>query len=354
MNTRWRNALIRSSATLYDAIKLLESEALIGIALVVDSEDKLIGTVTDGDVRRALIEGCPMDAPVTQVLNAEPVLGKQNDEVDKLNRIASMGNVTRIPIIDHDGHVCGLRFVDESISGGTEPRVVIMAGGFGTRLRPITEQIPKPLVRVGGKPILERLIEQLRGQGLCRVTIALFYKAEMIREYFGDGEKWGVDISYVFEEEPLGTAGALGLLSRELPGQPILVLNCDLLTKVNFSQLLDFHAEERSNATVGVRQYDIQVPYGVIRTEGKAVRSIDEKPTQSHFINAGIYVFDSQFLSLLSPGEKIDMPDLIRLGIDKDRKVTVFPIHEYWLDIGALPELSAARSELKDNSSDWL
>ena len=350
----WKKVKLPPSATLFDAINLLEKQAIVGIILITDAKDYLLGTVTDGDIRRALIAGKDTASCIEEVMNRKPVVARGEVETHVIENLASLGNVTRVPILDNDGRVKGIQCTDTiAPKERGDNRVVIMAGGLGTRLKPITDNIPKPLVSVGGKPILERILEQLQTQGFRNITLAVYYKSEMIQEFFGDGSHWGLEISYIHEEKPLGTAGALGLLPSGLGSTPILVLNCDLLTKINFRQLIDFHNEENATATVAARQYDIQVPYGVVKTKGAKVQGIEEKPVQSHFVNAGIYVISPQMLSFLKKDQRSDMPMLIEEAIAKGHHVSMFPVHEYWLDIGAMPELSLARNQIKDNSDDW-
>ena len=224
--------------------------------------------------------------------------------------------------------------------------VFLMAGGFGKRLHPMTNDTPKPLLKVGDKPILEMILKQFIDAGFHNFYISTHYKAEMIREYFGNGDKWNVSIQYIHEEKPLGTAGALGLLPKDLLELPILVMNGDLLTKVNYKHLLDFHIEQGGEATMCAREYDIQVPYGVVEVEEQRVKSIIEKPVHKFYINAGIYVLNSAKVKSIDGDSYLDMPNLLnKLVSDNDENIGMFPIHEYWLDIGRMDEFQQAQSE---------
>ena len=218
-----------------------------------------------------------------------------------------------------------------------------MAGGFGMRLQPLTNDIPKPLLKIGNKPILETILHQFIDAGFHNFYISTHYKADMVRKHFSDGKKWNVSIQYVHEDKPLGTAGALGLLTVDFPELPIIMMNGDLLTNVDFGSLLKFHNEQDAIATMCVREYDIQVPYGVVKLSQQKVVSITEKPIQKFFINAGIYVLNSSLLLSVDGESHIDMPNLLEKQIEANEKVNIFPLHEYWLDIGQIEQLEQAK-----------
>ena len=225
--------------------------------------------------------------------------------------------------------------------------VFLMAGGFGKRLRPLTDEIPKPLLKVGNKPILQTIMERAINSGFHNFYISTHYKAEMVREHFGNGERWGVSIQYIYEEEPLGTAGALGLLPDSLPELPILMMNGDLLTDVNFEQLLKFHNEQKGMATLCVREYDFQVPYGVIEADGMRVASIIEKPVHRFFVNAGIYVLDHCIPATIKNRGYLDMPQFFEECIARGKSVNMYPLHEYWLDTGRVEDYQRAQDEIR-------
>jgi NDP-sugar pyrophosphorylase family protein len=251
----------------------------------------------------------------------------------------------QIPVLDEDRRVVGLEVWDELVEiRERDNLVVFMAGGLGTRLHPLTKDRPKPLLKVGNKPVLETILDNCKAYGFHRFVIAVNYKAEMVQEYFGDGSRWGVNISYLREEKRLGTAGALGLLS-ERPIQPILVMNADVLTKVNLQQLMNFHTDHRSIATMCVREYDFQVPYGVVKIDRHCLLAIEEKPISRFFVNAGIYVLEPEVLDLVGRDEQIDMPTVFEKVISLRREVVAFPIREYWLDIGKMDDYERANLE---------
>jgi NDP-sugar pyrophosphorylase family protein len=222
-----------------------------------------------------------------------------------------------------------------------------MAGGLVNRLRPLTDECPKPMLKVGNKPLLETIVENFIEYGFHRFYISVNYMADVVESYFGDGSRWGVDIEYLHEEHRLGTAGALSLLP-ETPTEAILVMNGDLLTKVNFKQLLDFHYGHQAQATMCVREYDFQVPYGVVKIDGQRITSIDEKPIQRFFVNAGIYVLEPEALDLISSNIFFDMTTLFEKLIELKKEPAVFPIREYWLDIGHLADYNRANGEYRD------
>jgi NDP-sugar pyrophosphorylase family protein len=223
-----------------------------------------------------------------------------------------------------------------------------MAGGFGKRLQPLTDNVPKPLLKVGKNPILENILIQFIEAGFHNFYISTHYKAEMVREYFGDGGNWGIKIRYIHENKPLGTAGGLGLLPNNLPKLPILVMNGDLLTKIDFSELLNFHLQEKGDATMCVREYDFQVPYGVVKTEELRIISIEEKPVQRFFVNAGVYVLNSSILESIDGINYLDMPQLLEGVIENCGQVNMFPVHEYWLDIGQIEQFNQAQQDISN------
>jgi NDP-sugar pyrophosphorylase family protein len=255
--------------------------------------------------------------------------------------------ISRVPIVDESGKIVGLHSIEEMFKTKRRDNpVVIMAGGLGTRLSPLTDEIPKPLLRVGGKPILEIILTNCIQHGFSQFFISLNYRGEMIKEYFGDGSKWGVSIVYLEEKQQLGTAGALKLLPK-MSDAPILVLNGDRLTNVNLAHMIDFHHANESFATMGVKQYDIEVPYGVICTENESITSIKEKPVHSFMVNAGVYVVNPETLASIPLGARYNMTDHFSSLMENERKVTAFPIHEYWLDIGKMQDFERAQVDVQ-------
>jgi len=343
----WQRVCLKRDNTISEAIKVLDREAL-QIILVVSDKDTLLGTITDGDIRRALTHSYSLEIRLDEVMNKNPTVASVNDEREKILTMMQDQALLHIPLVNSDGHLAGL----ETLKHLTEqPRydnsVFLMAGGFGKRLRPLTLDIPKPLLKVGTKPILETILEQFAESGFHNFYISTHYKAEMVREYFGTGEQWNVSIQYVYENEPRGTAGALGLLPEDLPNLPVIVMNGDLMTKVNFENLLNFHQEHGNTATMCVREFDFQVPYGVVKTDGKSITSIVEKPVHSFFVNAGIYVLNMDLIRTVDGAKYIDMPDLLEQSIENGEKISMFPIHEFWLDIGNLPDYNRANNQVE-------
>jgi dTDP-glucose pyrophosphorylase len=325
-----------------------------GIALVVDQERRLLGTITDGDIRRAILAGTDLESPVS-VLLAKKISSQYPKpvtalpETDRKTLIALMQEhvLRQIPILDNDGRVVDLVMMDDLIPTQNLPlQAVIMAGGSGTRLRPLTEDMPKPMLPLGGKPLMELVIEQLRQVGIRRVNITTHYKPEIISNHFGDGSSFGVELNYVNEDKPLGTGGALGLI--DAPTETMLVINGDILTQVDFRAMLAYHQEHRAVMTVAVRQYDIKVPYGVIECEGSRVATLKEKPQMHLLVNAGVYLLEPTVYEFIPKRKHFNMTDLIQWLLDSDRIVVSFPIIEYWLDIGQLVDYAKAQNDVEN------
>lgn len=318
------------------------------IALVVDHAERLLGTVTDGDVRRGLLRGKSLNDPVSQVMNAYPTVASPYDSKENILALMKLKQLQQIPVVDEDGRVLHVETLGELLRPSKkENAVVLMAGGLGTRLRPLTHECPKPLLKVGDRPILETILLNFIDHGFYRFYISVHYKAEMIKSYFGDGSRWNVEIHYLHEDDSLGTAGALSLLP-ETPSSPFFVMNGDLLTKVNFEQLLDFHLAHKAKATMCVRKYDHQVPYGVVKLNRHELLGIEEKPVQRFFVNAGIYVLDPSVIPLIPRNSYYDMPSLFDLLVKQQERAIAFPIREYWLDIGRFADFERANLEFAE------
>ena len=343
----WKTVVVAGETPLTEAIKRIDASAL-QVALVVSAEGALEGIVTDGDIRRALLKGASLDIPVREAMNRRPSTALATTPRDEQLAIMRRKAIRHLPLVDVAGLLTGLATMDE-LTGLTrrDNWVVLMAGGLGSRLRPLTDNCPKPMLQVGNKPLLQTILEKFIESGFHRFYISVNYMADVIEEYFGDGSRWRVEIVYLHEEKRMGTAGALGLLPGK-PDLPLLVMNGDVLTKVNFRQLLDFHVEHTSVATMCVREYDFQVPYGVVTADGHRIVSIDEKPIQTFFVNAGIYVIEPAALDAIPPGQFFDMPTLFTEMIQGGRGTSVFPIREYWLDIGHMADYQRANGEYMD------
>jgi dTDP-glucose pyrophosphorylase/CBS domain-containing protein len=325
-----------------------------GIALVTDEKRHLLGTITDGDVRRTMLAGVSLDAPVSVILERKvgtqypkPITAQVGTDREELLALMHQHVLHQIPILDDAGSVVDLVLLNELVPTNELPlQAVIMAGGLGTRLRPLTEDLPKPMLAVGGKPLMERVIEQLRQVGIRHVNVMTHYKSEKIVDYFGDGHAFGVDLSYVNEDHPLGTGGALGLMPASQ--EPMLVMNGDILTQVNFRAMHDFHQEHKADLTVAVRRYEMQVPYGVIECEGVRVRQLQEKPQIGFLVNAGIYLLEPTVYQFIPQNTNFNMTDLIQWLLDAGRTVVGFPIREYWLDIGQHADYEQAQEDVRN------
>ena len=323
-----------------------------GIALVLTDDGFLAATVTDGDIRRAILAGLDLNLTITQLLESRgpafqtpPVTAAVGTANDLLLHTMNEKGLRQIPLLDDDGRVVSVVLLSELVKEYELPlRAVVMAGGFGTRLRPLTEELPKPMLPLGTKPLLELIVEQLRDAGIKQVNVATHYKGEVISEHFKDGQDFGVDIRYVKEDQPLGTAGALSLLEES--DEPVLVINGDILTRVDFRAMLNFHREHRADLTVAVKQYELSVPYGVVLTDGVFVTGMSEKPIVKQFINAGIYLLSPAVRRLIPNGRPYDIPDLIQRLLKQGQPVVCFPIREYWLDIGKADHYDQAQSDI--------
>lgn len=344
---QWESTLVSPETSLEDAIATLDRGAL-RIAIVADEKRRLLGTLTDGDIRRALLKHMPLDIAVREVMCATPQTAQRDWSNARVRAVMESTELLQLPVVDADGRIVGL----ETLHGLLEKRllnnpVFLMAGGFGTRLHPLTHDCPKPLLKVGDKPILELILESFIKEGFHQFFISTHYLPEMIRDHFGDGKRWGVNIRYVYEEEPLGTGGALGLLPYEEINDPLIMMNGDVLTTVDYCGLLDLHKEYNCIATMCVRGYEHQVPYGVIQGDGHRVVSMVEKPTHKYFINAGIYVVSPELINMVKTGIRIDMPTLLEKAIAEGKEVAMFPVHEYWLDVGRMEDFKRAQVEFK-------
>ncbi len=309
----------------------------LGLALLVDGDGILLGTITDGDIRRAMLAGLALDAPAVSIRERQPH-GPTTASLDaapaELIELMGRHSLRHVPIVDRDGRPVDVAALDDLVEDTALPlRAVVMAGGFGKRLGALTETLPKPMLPVGGRPLLERIIDQLRVAGIDRVHVTTHYRPEEIVDHFGDGGDFGVQIEYMNEDQPLGTAGALGLL-EPVDGQPILVLNGDIVTDADFRALLNFHAEHAAEMTVGVWPYEVHVPYGLVESDGEIVTGISEKPVIRSFVNAGLYLVNPDVCRSIPRGERLDMPELIERLLAEGRRVISFPLREYWLDIG--------------------
>lgn len=347
--------VVPPTASIRDAMLRIDADPA-GVALVADGTGRLVGVVTDGGIRRAMLAdlGLDLDAPVAELLKQEaqqddgiprPLTAPVGTDDTELLRLMTHYQVRQIPLVDHDGHAVGLAALGDLVKS-YEPRLraLVMAGGYGRRLAPLTDDVPKPMLPVGDRPLLERIIGQLRDAGIHRVNVATHYRSEAITGHFGDGSGFGVEIEYVNEDEPLGTAGALGLVPSD--GEPVLVVNGDILTSVDFRAMHAFHEEHHADLTVAVRAYEVRVPYGIVQTSGVEVVGVEEKPLVRAFVNAGMYLIAPALCRLVPQGKPYDMTDLIAAALENDLRVVSFPLRESWLDIGQLEDYERALAEL--------
>ncbi len=340
---------LEENATISDAIQDL-NESHSKISLVLSQERTLIGTITDGDIRRGLLKGLSITSPITNIIQRNALVVPPNMSRDMVLQLMIANKIHQIPVVDANKKVVGLHLW-EDISTTINPQVrtnimVIMAGGKGIRLRPYTENCPKPMLLVAGKPMLEHIIERAKSEGFFQFVISIYYLGHIIEEYFGSGEKLGVKIDYLREQSPLGTAGALGLLNP-LPSVPFVVTNGDVITDIRYGELLDFHVRNNAAATMAVRVYEWQHPFGVVKIDGLEIVGFEEKPVDRSHINAGIYVIDPHVLKYLKNNDYCDMPTLFERLKHLSIRTIAYPMHEPWLDVGRPDDLIIANSDGK-------
>ena len=334
---------INQNASIKQALKVIDKGA-IKVAVVLSDDGLLLGMLNDGDIRRALLKGMSLDDSITSIINRDPVVANINDTKERILELANEKKLHQIPIISN-GKLIGIQDIREFLAPKNKPnKVILMVGGLGTRLRPLTNDVPKPMLDVGNKPILHTIVENFAKYGYTDIIMCVNYKSEIIKEYFGNGDKFGVKIEYVLESQRMGTAGALSLLQKR-PKDDFFVMNGDLLTNVNFEYLHEYHKDSNALASICIRKYEMQVPYGVVNVRANKVTSIEEKPTQSFFVSAGIYMFSPIVLDFIPKGVFYDMPTLFSELLKHDFPIHPFPIREYWLDIGKMDEYRRANDE---------
>lgn len=341
----WKEVVVRREMPLREVIAKIDKSGL-QLALVLNSDETLAGVLTDGDVRRAILAGKSLDVNVSEVMNPQPTVAPASMPRSKMLQLMRRLAIHHLPLVNAEHQVVGLVTLDDLIGAVERPNwVILMAGGLGTRLHPLTKECPKPLLKVGGKPILEIIIESFAEQGFKQIFLSVNYKAEMIQDYFGEGDRWGVQLNYIHEKERLGTAGSLSLLP-ERPTTPMIVMNGDILTRTSFDSLLKFHEAQNAVATMAVRDYDYQVPYGVVRMNGTKIEAIEEKPIQHFFVNAGIYALSPEVLKYIPKNTFFDMPTLFENLISANQATAAYPLREYWLDIGRMSDLEKANQQI--------
>ncbi|MDC1510700.1 nucleotidyltransferase family protein [Gammaproteobacteria bacterium] len=342
----WRAMALPLGSTIQQAVCNLEASSR-QIVLVVSETEKLIGTLTDGDIRRAFLKGFNLESVIDDIIKRDPKTVPSELSLDMVLDLMLVSRIHQLPIVDNEGKVLGLHLWDEIlVPKKIKNTLVIMAGGKGKRLRPYTGSCPKPMLEVDGKPLLEHIILKACNGGIINFVISLGYLGHIIEEYFGDGSELGVSIQYLREEQPLGTAGCLSLLP-ELPKLPVVVTNGDVLTDVNYLNLLDFHSRHSAQATMVVRQQEMQNQFGVVQIKGVEIQSFEEKPIYRCHINAGIYVLEPSVLEQLKHQQYCDMPDLFQLSKQNGARVIAYPIYEPWLDVGRPEDLDTARNLIR-------
>lgn len=345
----WRKTLLSPDQLIRDVIANL-NETGLQIVLVIDKASRFLGTVTDGDIRRGLLRGVQIESLLNTVMRTNSLVVPPEMGREMVVHLMRANKLRQLPVVDGDHRVVGLHLWDEDTSSEVRPNtMVIMAGGLGKRLRPHTETCPKPMLPVAGKPMLEHIIERARSEGFRHFVLAVMYLGHVIEDYFGDGSRWQVRINYLRENSPLGTAGALSLLAPA-PSAPFVVTNGDVLSDIRYGEVLDFHERHNAAATMAVRLYEWQHPFGVVQTNGVDIVGFEEKPINRSHINAGIYVLSPEVLSHMRPNTPLDMPSLFEQMQYEGQRTVAFPMHEPWLDVGRPDDLSRANDE-KSNST---
>lgn len=343
-----KEIILHEDVSIIEAMKVIDENARQFVA-IVNNDNHLVGTVTDGDIRRGILKGIHLSQSIKYIMNIAPTFSYENS-IEAYKRLLEINKVKQLPILTEVGEIVDIIFAEQFNDANIRTnKVVLMVGGLGTRLKPLTEHTPKPMLKVGNKPILETIIEGFRNHGFVNFVLCVNYKKEVIQSYFQNGAAFGVNIEYIEETKRLGTAGALSLLKDEVT-EPIFVMNGDLLTQVNFSQLLNFHLETNSLGTMCVREYEYQIPFGVIETNEHQLLSIQEKPLKKEFVNAGIYMLSPEALKMIPHYEFYDMPELFNAIIQKNKIASVFPVREYWMDIGRLTDYEQANKDYESVS----
>ncbi|QTA93607.1 nucleotidyltransferase family protein [Desulfonema magnum] len=344
-----RKCTVAPENTIAEAVKTLDRSGL-GILLVCDQHRRLLGVITDGDIRRSILRSIPFSDQCIDIANKDFTAAQESISPTDALRIMDNSKkfyVNHLPLLDSRGRVVNLLLRRGLVGDVKLPlQAFIMAGGLGKRLRPLTDDMPKPMLQVGKKPILEHIVDQIRNAGIENIRISTNYLRKKITGYFGNGEKFGVNIEYVNEDQPMGTAGSIGLVDP--PTDPLLVINGDILTGVNFRAMFDFHIEHKADMTVGIRKYEFQVPYGVIECNGHSICGLREKPQHQFFINAGIYLIQPSMYAHIPTDRHYDMTDLVRNLLGQGKTVISFPIIEYWVDIGMPEDFKKANNEYRE------
>ena len=343
----WKRILVNTKMPIKEVMLLLNL-GKYRIAFICENQNKLLGVITDGDIRRHLLNGGSIDEPVEYAMNFNPIVCSHIMPKIKRHSLMKQKDILSMPIVNDNGIVVGIELRgSDKYEHHIDRPVLIMAGGFGTRLGALTADLPKPMLKIGDKPILQHIIERLKAQGFGIIFLSVHYKKEKIIEFFGSGEQMGVKLHYLHEEHPLGTGGAIGLIPKEFDNYPLLIVNGDIISNIDFDSLVSYHQENNFFATMCLRRLQHKVAYGVVETKDNRVVSQKEKPIISYKINAGIYVISKKFKHVLVSGERVDMPTLIERGVKKGKPVGAFTLEDYWIDVGVPEDFNKARSEVE-------
>lgn len=343
----WIDFTISQDASIREAMEVINVSG-VQTCLIIDSGYFLRGVVTDGDIRRALLDKYELDTPISNIMNLNPVTGDANSSREDLTNLMEAKGINCIPIVDKIGRILTVATWRTLCKKNKyDNPVFIMAGGFGTRLRPLTDTCPKPMLKVGDKPMLEILLDRFISFGFSDFYISTHYMPEIIMDYFGSGDGSNYSITYIHEDNPLGTGGALGLLPDSISEKPLIMINGDILTSLDFEDLLKFHESNDSVATMCVREYEYQIPYGVIDAKDGKLINMDEKPIKKYFVNAGVYVINHEIIRRVKRNIKVDMPSLLESEMCRGNDVSVYPVYEYWLDIGRIDDYNRAQCDVK-------
>jgi dTDP-glucose pyrophosphorylase len=343
----WKSVLISPHSTLRDALKVINSSRS-QFAMVVDDDGRLLGTLSDGDIRRGLLDNASLADAVDKFMCHEPKVAKNGQLADEILALIKHSGLHQIPIVDANLRVIGLKTLDDFLTPAKrENPVVIMAGGLGTRLHELTREKPKPMLSVGGRPILEMIINRFVTQGFLKIWLAVNYRAEIIERYFGNGQAFGAEIQYLRESKRLGTAGALSLLPQEIK-QPVIVSNADLVSFLDYPDLLNAHVAAGASATMAVREYEHQIPYGVVREMAGIIKQIEEKPVQRVLVNAGLYVLSPEVIRHVPRNIYFDMTQLFDKLIQNPKPVICYRLNGYWIDIGHLKDYEKVKADFSE------
>lgn len=336
----WKKAILNEDANLGSAIKCLNQSSL-QIVLIVNNKDRLIGTLTDGDIRRGLLKGLDLKNSIKQLINRSPILTQKTKKDKPLMEMMRKLKIIQLPVINKNNQIIGLHLWDEVETNPKKTNLVlIMAGGFGKRLGLLTKKTPKPLLPIRGKPMLSLILEKIKMEGFVNVVISVYYQKDKIINYFQDGSRFGLNIKYIEEKKPLGTAGAISMIPRQF--SPFFVLNADILSDFSLNNFLQYHKSNECIASVAVKPDTQEFSFGIVKTNGVQILGFHEKPLFSFLYNAGIYCLDHNVIPLVPKNKHLDMPDLLTKLIHKKKKVVAFPLHEQWQDLGTLKTYSQA------------